>query len=184
MCAHKYKQPTAVYEIIKKYGLENIKQEILHTVTARTKKNAISKLNPLERFYIKEFDTMSPNGYNLTEGGINCVPTEATRKKLRKKKSATTRHRMSVARKKLLKEHPEMNPMKRPEVVEKQNEHKYKAVVRSDGKWFKSATHASKKKPKTFKSVETYRRAIAACCAGERKTAGDYGWTYAQKQTT
>ena len=35
-----------------------------------------------EQYYIKFFDTLWPNGYNLTEGGDGLIPCEETRKKL------------------------------------------------------------------------------------------------------
>ena len=35
-----------------------------------------------EQYYIKVFDTLYPNGYNLTEGGEGCVASEETRRKL------------------------------------------------------------------------------------------------------
>ena len=35
-----------------------------------------------EQYYIKFFDTLWPNGYNLTEGGEGDIPSEETRKKM------------------------------------------------------------------------------------------------------
>lgn len=45
-----------------KYGLENFKSEILEECDD-------SKLDELERFWIKQLNTMYPNGYNDNEGG-------------------------------------------------------------------------------------------------------------------
>ena len=36
-----------------------------------------------EKHYIKEFNTVSPNGYNLTDGGEGGIPCEETRQKMR-----------------------------------------------------------------------------------------------------
>lgn len=59
-----------------------------------------------EKHYIKVFNTLYPNGYNLTEGGEGCVACEETRKKLRERHpSEETRKKMSDARK------GEKNPM-------------------------------------------------------------------------
>ena len=35
-----------------------------------------------EQYYIEVFDTLYPNGYNLTEGGDGCVASEETRRKM------------------------------------------------------------------------------------------------------
>ena len=40
------------------------------------------EMNSDEQYYIKFYDTLWPNGYNLTEGGDGGVPSEETRKKL------------------------------------------------------------------------------------------------------
>ena len=48
---------------VKKYGRENFVKEILETCTS---KEILSKR---EIFWIKEKNTISPNGYNLTQGG-------------------------------------------------------------------------------------------------------------------
>ena len=40
------------------------------------------ELDEWEKYYIKFYDTLYPNGYNLEEGGRGGVPSEETRKKL------------------------------------------------------------------------------------------------------
>lgn len=47
----------------KKYGKENFSIEILESNVP------LDLLNEREKFYIKKFNSLSPNGYNLTEGG-------------------------------------------------------------------------------------------------------------------
>lgn len=42
------------------------------------------QLNELEIKYIKEYNTLSPNGLNLTSGGEGGIPSEETRERLRK----------------------------------------------------------------------------------------------------
>ena len=56
---------------IKKYGHENFKVELL-------KECKIDELDYYEKLYIKEINTLSPYGYNLTHGGNSCVQTEET----------------------------------------------------------------------------------------------------------
>lgn len=58
---------------IKKYGWESFKLEIL------MENLNIDVANYWEEFYIRELDTLSPNGYNLHTGGRNHTVSEATR---------------------------------------------------------------------------------------------------------
>lgn len=56
---------------IRKYGFENFKIELL-------KECCVSELDRYEKQYILDFNTLSPNGYNLTNGGKTCLQTEET----------------------------------------------------------------------------------------------------------
>ena len=47
---------------IQEYGLENFTVEVLETCP-------VDKLNEREKFWIRELNTRTPNGYNLTDGG-------------------------------------------------------------------------------------------------------------------
>lgn len=59
-----------------KYGIESFKTEILEICED-------SKLNELEKYYIKKLNTIYPNGYNTNEGGtINFKQSEETKKKI------------------------------------------------------------------------------------------------------
>lgn len=55
------------YCAIRKHGWENFKWEILETVTGE-KEEIYKKLDELEVFYVKKFNTLA-NGYNQTRGG-------------------------------------------------------------------------------------------------------------------
>ncbi len=57
---------------IKKYGPDNFTVELI-------KECSINELNYYECYYIKEFNTLSPNGYNLTTGGNYCQQHETTK---------------------------------------------------------------------------------------------------------
>lgn len=52
-----------LYSAIKKYGKDNFKWEVIDTATSE------NQLNEKEKHWIKEHNTISPNGYNLTCGG-------------------------------------------------------------------------------------------------------------------
>ena len=62
-CIHKYNKDNFDYSII----------EVCET---------IDQLNEREVHWIKELNTLSPNGYNLNNGGMNKIPSEETRKKM------------------------------------------------------------------------------------------------------
>ena len=59
-----YKQCTAFYNAILKYGLENFQYEILE------KDLSLEEAKELEKFYINFYKTYLPeNGYNISRGG-------------------------------------------------------------------------------------------------------------------
>lgn len=55
---------------------ETLKEEYIKTCYSE------EEMNNDEKYYIKLYDTLWPNGYNLEEGGRGGVPSEETRKKL------------------------------------------------------------------------------------------------------
>lgn len=59
-----------------KYGSDNFTIEKICDV------NSLEELSKMERKFIKELSSMSPNGYNLTTGGEQAIFSEATRKKM------------------------------------------------------------------------------------------------------
>lgn len=61
---------------IDKYGKHNFKVKII------AKCNSIEEMNHRETYYIKLFNTLSPNGYNLNTGGNNRIPSKETRNKM------------------------------------------------------------------------------------------------------
>ena len=61
---------------IRKYKEESFEWEVIND--CRTIEDCCEK----EKFYIKEFDTISPNGYNLTEGGNGGIQSQETRIKI------------------------------------------------------------------------------------------------------
>ncbi|MGZ7119634.1 MAG: NUMOD3 domain-containing DNA-binding protein [Methanobacterium sp.] len=67
---------TAFSYAIKKYGWDNFKHEILANGLT------LQSANHFEQFYIKYFNTISPNGYNLKTGGDMSTHCHETRKKI------------------------------------------------------------------------------------------------------
>lgn len=55
---------------------ETLKEEYIKTCYSE------EEMNSDEQYYIKFYDTLWPNGYNLTEGGDGVIPCEETRKKI------------------------------------------------------------------------------------------------------
>lgn len=66
----------AIANALRKYGKENFTIEIV------TICYSLEELNAQEEKYIKEFNTLAPNGYNLTTGGESRILTEESRKKI------------------------------------------------------------------------------------------------------
>lgn len=57
-----YKGSKKFYEAILKYGFKNFKIDILEECL-------IEELNEKEKYYIKKYNSLFPNGYNISEGG-------------------------------------------------------------------------------------------------------------------
>ena len=108
------KQCKAIHNAINKYGKEHFSIEILHIVLLP------DILDELERVEIKNHNSLSPNGYNLTSGGeTNKLISLETRRKMSeakkdrpsnqkgRKRSPEARRKMSEAKKgkKLSSEH-------------------------------------------------------------------------------
>lgn len=93
----------AIQEAIKKYGKENFDKEILEYIDDDEKHELVSIR---EKFWIKEFNCMSPNGYNISPGGEGRCTRESAIKGIETKrkngtlyKSEATRQKMSNAAK-------------------------------------------------------------------------------------
>lgn len=64
------------YQALRKYGFKNFLWEIIYN--GNSKEDCCEK----EIFYIKNLNTISPNGYNLTEGGNGGIASEETKLKI------------------------------------------------------------------------------------------------------
>ncbi|RKU09553.1 hypothetical protein C6502_12730 [Candidatus Poribacteria bacterium] len=75
---HGRPQCPAIHDAIQKYGRNVFSVEII-----RYPGISHEALNAVERWWIRRLQTLSPSGYNLTEGGDGVVPSEETRQKMR-----------------------------------------------------------------------------------------------------
>lgn len=57
---------SVIHQAFRKYGYENFSYEVLAKINDDT-----DTLNELEKFYIKTYNTLVPNGYNVEPGGNN-----------------------------------------------------------------------------------------------------------------
>lgn len=60
---------TVLYNAMSKYGIDNFEISCIDTIEEETKDVLISRLNELEMRYISEYNSLIPNGYNMTKGG-------------------------------------------------------------------------------------------------------------------
>lgn len=87
----------ALRRAIKRYGKNSFTIEILETTVCRL------VLNYKEQEYIKQFNTLVPNGYNITNGGSVRVMTPELIKRIAaantgKKRTAETKLKMRIAK--------------------------------------------------------------------------------------
>lgn len=68
----------AIRNAIQKYKIDNFEKRVICVC----KVGEQERLDALERYFIKKYNSLSPNGYNLTTGGRGGVPTEETREKI------------------------------------------------------------------------------------------------------
>ena len=71
-----YHSSSLIHKAIVKYGVDNFSFEVIESNVQE------SLLNELEMFYISKFNSKTPNGYNLTDGGdsgLGLVVSEETR---------------------------------------------------------------------------------------------------------
>ena len=121
----------ALKSAIRKYGKDNFEVRTIDEAKTQT------ELDDKERFWIKELDTLSPNGYNLTSGGDHVTFTEEVKNKIRvaitgKKHAEETKARISEA----VREQWEQGVRKGHPIAEK-NRHVLAEYVKEHGAWNK-----------------------------------------------
>lgn len=97
----------AIHAALRKYGPENF----VPTIIARC--DTLEEANHREKYYIKIFKTLAPNGYNLNPGGNNSSPSEETLKRM----SEATKKTMTLERLKSMSEITKEMHRKNPEIA-------------------------------------------------------------------
>ena len=149
-----------------------------------------------EQYYIEVFDTLWPNGYNLTKGGDGVIPSEETRKKMSqnhydcsgenhpmfgKKHSEETKKKLSDSHK------GKPSPNKGKPMSEEQkkklslankgkiNIKRSKPVLQFtlDGEFIREWISANE----AGRNGYDFRN-VSACCLGKRKSAYGFKWCY------
>jgi len=75
-CASKRTRNLPLYNAINKYGFENFEFAVIDSASS------IEELNKKEEQYIRELNSLWPNGYNMMTGGHNSVLNEFSKKKM------------------------------------------------------------------------------------------------------
>lgn len=172
---------------------ETLKEEYIKTCYSE------EEMNSDEQYYIEVFDTLWPNGYNLTKGGNGGVPSEETRKKIsnslkgkpmseeQKKKMSETligeknpfygKHHSYETKKKIsnsLKGKP--SPNKGKPMSEEQKKKLSKKVLQFtlDGEFIREWPSIAECGRNGFN-----HSAVSACCRGKQKSAYGFKWCYA-----
>lgn len=134
VCNTKKKQCTYLNNAIRLYGKDAFTVELIIECSK-------DKLDELESFYIKEYNTIYPNGYNLTSGGkifktltTSDIPITTTlntpkRRGGCKERSSETRIKMSTS----LKEIFNTPEMRQEQMIRSQNQHYSKKLENFKG---------------------------------------------------
>ena len=150
----------ALHNAFTKYGWESFKITLLYHTFDQT--NIEYVLNQLERDFIFIHNTMSPNGYNLREGGDNS------------KMSDTSRARMSKSQRAKWVGLTLEEKLAKMTHLHKGNETKVNQYTKS-GKYIKTWNSLSEAaKSLEIKSIGN----ITSVCRGNRKTTGGFVWRY------
>ena len=192
---------TIIKNIYKKRP-ETLKEEYIKTCYTQT------ELDEWEQYYIEFYNTLYPNGYNLTEGGDGVMPCEEIRRKMSqnhydcsgekhpmfgKKHSEETKKKMSASKKGL--QSGEKNPM-----FGKHHSEETKKKI-SNAKKGKHRSEETKKKLskivlqftldgeliREWPSVSECGRNgfnkgnVARCCRGELKQYKGFRWKYKEE---
>lgn len=65
-----------LYLAMRKYGVKNFSVSLVECVREESVDDLQKRLNELEVFYIKDFNSLKPNGYNMTPGGNAPPPSD------------------------------------------------------------------------------------------------------------
>lgn len=175
---HKRNKKSLISKALKRYGIENFTIEQIDTA------ESIDELNELEFKYIREYDCITPNGYNQCEGGGNTFgyhhSDESKQKMSQNKKGKYTgeenhfygKHHTEEARRK-------MSESRKGRIIDdewKQHLSEASTVKRQvqnldTGEIFNSIREAAE----YYGLKDTH---ISRVCKGKRNRTGGFRWKY------
>lgn len=168
----------AIDKAIQKYGIEMFNVEVIDE--AKT----IDELNEKEIYWIKQFNCIVPNGYNMCNGGDNTIGFHHREES--KRKMAESKSKMFIGENNPFygKTHSEEQKKKWSEARKglkhltaeqikhlRESAYKVKVLCVETGEVFKSIREASLK----YNIKETH---ISRVCRGRRKRTGGFHWRY------
>ena len=162
-------------KVLKKRPKELIKEEYIKTCYSE------EEMNSDEQYYIEFFDTLYPNGYNLTKGGDGCVASEETRKKMSEsmkgRPSANKgKHPSEETRKKLSESHKGKTTWNKGLLNNKQS----KVVLQYSLTGEFIMEHPSISQAARTLGIDIGNCShISRCCNGKQKSAYGFKWCYA-----
>ena len=122
-CMSSSVKKNAITAAIKTYGREGFTFEVIDTA------NSLEELNQKEIDYIRELNTIAPNGYNLEQGGLSHVRHAETKRKISEAHKGHTRQTPEV-RAKIALSLVEYHARKNTQKAAAQRVEKLKSIVR------------------------------------------------------
>jgi group I intron endonuclease len=190
-----YKESVCFNNAINKYGWENFIHEILFTNLT------VYEAEKKERYLIKQWNTLSPNGYNLQSGGsVNRTFSSETILKMRASQSGkvlTEEHRKKISKSNIGKTpSPEtLLKMSLANIGKKLSEETKAKISQSLKKSANIRIEKSSKEiiqltlddviirnwasaSKASNEIGVCRTSVAKCCRNEQLTSGGFKWRF------
>lgn len=186
---HRHSSANCIFhKAIRKYGAENFTVEQIDIAAD------VDELNMKEKYWIRHYNSMIPNGYNSTDGGDNFVVSETVRKKMSEKRKGVPGRKLygeenpfygkkhSEETRRKLSEHAKKrtgskNPFYGHALTETQRAaHCKKVVCVETGEVFESMVDACKKYSVDPSTMSKVLRKI------EGKTCKGFHWEYVNKE--
>lgn len=179
MAEHARHSLTAFDKALQKYGIENFTIEQIDSASS------IEELNLKEMQWIKHFDCIAPNGYNMCEGGGNTKGfhhKEESKRKMSEAKASSFcglgnpffgKTHSDVSRKKMSEARKGMAHLTEEQIQRiRDSHHTMKVRNIETGEVFDSIKSAAE----AYGLKDTH---ITRVCKGKRKTTGGFHWEYA-----
>ena len=124
----------ALRSAYKKYGIQNFTKEIIEYLYDDDKHEKVSER---EKFWIKELNSLYPNGYNISQGGEGGCPKESAKKGALTRKQRGYRHSQQT-KNKISKSHKGKTLTKQHKENLSKNHHLRKTwiIIKEDGSSF------------------------------------------------